>query len=813
MNANKILRYSIISGIFLLPFICLIVSDHLFFPFITGKNFTFRIIVEIITALWIILALRDNSYLPKSSRLFQAFAIFVAVIFISDLLSPNVHKSFWSNYERMEGWFTLAHLFALFAVASSVLTKKVWHSLFHTGIGVGIFLYVYSVLQLNHELLINQGGVRIDGTFGNATYLAIFMLFLIFFTVLSIFDTKEGSSRGIMASGFVGFGLSVFSPFIRYFSRLLDFNRFNNHFPSAQEKIANNIHFFTGPLGVKIFWLSVLALVIIAFLWFYEKNLSRAWRVAIRNGFYILALISEFYVLYNTATRGATLGLLGGLFLAAILIAVFEKNQSSLKKISIGGIVAVILLVGGFWTLKNADFVKNSPVLSRFSSLSVTDKTTTSRFQIWNMAYQGFKERPIFGWGQESFNYVFNKYYDSRMYSQEQWFDRAHDVFFDWLVAGGILGILSYLSLFIFALYYLWKRDSPFSLVERSFITGLFAGYFFHNLTVFDNITSYMLFVFVIAYINSGVGSVSQGLKNKISAFPSGVKNRIMVPVVAVLIIFVIYRLNVPSIRAASSLISALSGQSGGAMVNFSYFEKAFSYKGLGDSEIREQLVQKTSEAISNQSVDLKIKNAFFDLSRKEMDKQLKLTPDDARYFLFAGSLLGRAGDFDNAIAGLKKAHELSPKKQTILFELGSVYLSRRDYPNAEATLKQAFLLDQTFDEARKIYAISLVYAKKDGDAQEILKSLQPESYLGDQRLLIAYFSSGYFGRALDSVNYLIKKNPTNGQYYFTLAAIHVQMQNRAQALSDIAKAVSISPSLKEQADYFTKQIKEGKSI
>src|SRR3989344_2231788 len=124
MQTNKILRNIILTGIFLLPFICLFVSNHFFFPFITGKNFAFRIIVEFITGLWIILALRDHTTLPKFSRIFQAFALFVIFLFISDLLSPNVYKSFWSNYERMEGWVTLAHLLALFVVLSSVMTKK-----------------------------------------------------------------------------------------------------------------------------------------------------------------------------------------------------------------------------------------------------------------------------------------------------------------------------------------------------------------------------------------------------------------------------------------------------------------------------------------------------------------------------------------------------------------------------------------------------------------------------------------------------------------------------------------------------------------
>ena len=41
------LRYVAIAGAFALPFVVLFVAQSLFFPFITGKNFAFRIIVEI----------------------------------------------------------------------------------------------------------------------------------------------------------------------------------------------------------------------------------------------------------------------------------------------------------------------------------------------------------------------------------------------------------------------------------------------------------------------------------------------------------------------------------------------------------------------------------------------------------------------------------------------------------------------------------------------------------------------------------------------------------------------------------------------
>ena len=81
-----------------------------------------------------------------------------------------------------------------------------------------------------------------------------------------------------------------------------------------------------------------------------------------------------------------------------------------------------------------------------------------TRFAIWHMAFEGLLARPITGWGQEGFNYVFNKYYDPTLWGQEQWFDRAHDVFLDWLVAGGVPALLLFLALFVSSVVALYRN-------------------------------------------------------------------------------------------------------------------------------------------------------------------------------------------------------------------------------------------------------------------------------------------------------------------------------------------------------------------
>ncbi|MDO8590902.1 MAG: hypothetical protein Q7R65_02900, partial [bacterium] len=75
------------------------------------------------------------------------------------------------------------------------------------------------------------------------------------------------------------------------------------------------------------------------------------------------------------------------------------------------------------------------------------------------------------------------------------------------------------------------------------------------------------------------------------------------------------------------------------------------------------------------------------------------------------------------------------------------------------------------------------------------------------------YYSAGNFGKALEGINFLLKKDPGNVQYYFTRAAIEVALGRRTSAIADLNKVGEINPSAKAQADKFIEQVKAGKRI
>src|SRR6185503_2743161 len=93
MSYTRVLRWVLLLGSALIFFIPFIIADggagyqqtanfyipfsNMFFPFITGKNFAFRIVVEVLFAAYVLLALREPKYRPRSSHVMWALGLFV----------------------------------------------------------------------------------------------------------------------------------------------------------------------------------------------------------------------------------------------------------------------------------------------------------------------------------------------------------------------------------------------------------------------------------------------------------------------------------------------------------------------------------------------------------------------------------------------------------------------------------------------------------------------------------------------------------------------------------------------------------------
>ena len=520
--------------------------------------------------------------------------------------------------------------------------------------------------------------------------------------------------------------------------------------------------------------------------------------------FYGITILLNTFILYHTATRGAILGFIGAILLISLFVSLLEKENKKIRKICIGFLIATILFVTGFLMIKDSSFVKEREVLNRFATISLEEQTTKSRFMIWGMAWEGVKERPILGWGQENFNYVFNKHYNPKMYGQEEWFDRTHNVFMDWLIAGGFLGLLAYLSLFVGILYYLWnkKYGRNFSVLEKSIFTGLLAGYFVHNLFVFDNITSYIFFFAILAFVHNSIEFEGNNEFDVLDKIKEDHKTTILIPVIVALVIFSLYFFNIKGLLANKYLLSGLSPHPEGLSENLKNFNKALDYNTYSDQEIREQLLSFTLK-IGNLKNEPEVIRDFVELTKIEILKEIEKDPINTRNRMLAGSFMNNFGMYEEGMFQLNKALELSPNKQSIYFEMGLANINQGKYDQALNLFKIAYELEPKYNKARELYALSAIYAGKNGVANELLKG-----EIGvNANFLNAYKNTGQFTKMILVAEKMVENNPNDVQVHISLAAAYYEVGRNLEAIEQLKIAIQMDPNFKEQGEGFIKAI------
>jgi O-antigen ligase len=414
---------------------------------------------------------------------------------------------------------------------------------------------------------------------------------------------------------------------------------------------------------------------------------------------YISIAVFNAFILFKTGTRGAFVGLVVGLVLSSIYLAWKEKNKI-IRFGAIGFLTAIVVSVGFLGIFKQSAIVKNSNQLNRFAQLVTTDYRSVlenqgeARTMIWSMAYEGFKEKPILGWGQDNFGYVFAKHYNPGMYDQEQWFDRSHNVFMDWLTAAGVLGLLGYLSLFVIALYFIFSKKASFTIIERSVWLGLLASYFIHNIFVFDNLSSYVLFFLILAYINDRY-THDRNEKVEHKNITEEDKNKfILLGIISLFIIsYIGYQTILKPYTQNTKLIGILKDlQVKGVTNNFDKdFKAVLDLGGTGKFEGFEQLSTLLPKILLQENISTTTKQNVSMLYKGLVDEYDKEKNQDARYNYFVSNTYRSLGMKDQALVYSDRAYELSPKKQSFAYNKALILMNTGDLNGTLVLLKKAY--------------------------------------------------------------------------------------------------------------------------
>jgi O-antigen ligase/Tfp pilus assembly protein PilF len=724
---KDILQGVVIIGLFLIPFLPIYVANDFFFPYITGKNFAFRIIVEVIFASWALLALYDARYRPRFSWILSAFAVFLGVMALANALGAYPLQSFWSNFERMDGYVTLVHLFMLIVVMASMFTtKKIWTYFLHLSVAIALLVALHGLGQYFGVLDGPASSrVRIDSRLGNAAYMAVYMLFHIFMLLWLLVNSKVNMHKVLYVAGVV-----------------------------------------------------------------------------------VLAVTLLF-----TGTRGTFLGLVGGVIVAVAYVAIFGRKYPEFRKVAIGAFIAIAILGTGFYFVRDSDFVQSQGSLARIANISITNDLIT-RSTIWKMAYEGVKERPLLGWGQSNFNFVFNKQYEPSLYAGESWFDRTHNIIFDWLIAGGIFGLLSYLSILAASFYYLLVeplvkkgKGETFNVLERGVLIGLLVGYTLHNLVVFDNIISYIFFGTILALIHSRVGEKIKKIEAlKINPQLIG---QFVTPLVVIVLVATVYFVNAPGIGAAKDIIDAMKAPT--VKERLTEFDSALARNSFAQQEIVEQLTQQAISFAKNEKVPEAERRAMIQRAELELLKLIQEKPNDARLHTFLSTFYRSMGAFKEAQAQAAIARELSPNKQAIITEQGVIELQLGNVEKATEYFKTAFELYESNTQARIFYAAIFAGSKNITEARELIGTEYLEQFAINDFALSMVNQSGDREFLVELFEIRIKAQPTEVQNRMNLAFVYYEMEQIPKAIEVLQQAAIDFPDVATSTQCYIENLQKGK--
>lgn len=160
------------------------------FPFIVPKILFFRIIVELAFVLYLFLIWRNKSFLPRKNLLLYLTSLFMLIIFLSAVFGVDWQNSWWGNFERMEGVFTILHVYLYFILLGSILReKKDWQRFFNILLAVSATVIFTGLIQRFASAgkpFITLGSTnRVFGTLGNYIYFGQYSFFTFWLAALS----------------------------------------------------------------------------------------------------------------------------------------------------------------------------------------------------------------------------------------------------------------------------------------------------------------------------------------------------------------------------------------------------------------------------------------------------------------------------------------------------------------------------------------------------------------------------------------------------------------------------------------------------
>lgn len=556
-----------------------------------------------------------------------------------------------------------------------------------------------------------------------------------------------------------------------------------------------------------------------------EENKGLRW-------IYLIALPIQFMAMKEANTSGAFVGLGFSVIVFTFLYGALHKN----KKIKIAFLTCFFILSAftGYTFLINRENIvtNNVKILGRIvRGLDLKKDTFQTRLISWRAAIKDFKAHPITGTGHGNYAITFDKYFDPSFYDytrRETYFDRAHNNVIDIATTSGLVGLITYLTIFGAVAYYLMRvlYEKKISVIEFSIITSLLTAYFVQNLAVFDSFVTYLSLMAVLSYIY---------WLDKNHEYETPVKDRVLenkeiyaLAGAGLLMLLIIFQYN---IKPWKMLIGTIDGQrawaSGDLEATTDKYKEALNYETVLDRDSRTSYIRIMSgnpSQLRQMPKDKAMK--IIDYSIELADINVKFNPGDSMNQMMLAQLLNMAASYskDNqekfeyysqrALEAIDKSIEASPGRVPIYFQKAQIYITRGEKDKTLETLKYAVGLNDDYYDSHCHYGRTLLfYGDKEDGYAAIGKCIDKG---GAELLAPAGFVKGFIDHYTPLEDWqkltrlwvrMTNLEPNKYEHRIELAKVYEKTGKYDLAIAAAEKALELNPTISDYVNDFIVKI------
>lgn len=554
---------------------------------------------------------------------------------------------------------------------------------------------------------------------------------------------------------------------------------------------------------------------------FFISGIAREYYRGTRRTYVHIGMGLQLLAILVSATRGT----LVACAMVAIIALVYQawKGTGVVRVYAQRGLAVFLIGIALMYAYREVLSQVPFDPIRRVASISLSDPTVSSRLFIWSNVLSETKERLLTGYGAEHIDMVFSRIYDPSALVEE-WFDRSHNAYLDYLVQFGVFGLLAYIGLLGIIVrggYRLFKHGDVFGF----WVLGFIGVYAIQNFFVFDTAVTFwfLLAVCAIVLVRQEVGKRSVLFSRTPGLFR----------LVSVGLLMLIIPVSIAPIRANLKAFEAYQYQIVDVARSKAAFEKGLSLDTYANLEYGyNAYFMYTDSQIFRLSGEERA--TAYRTAAAMLEQAYNQYPYDARTALYFAQVLSSAPSgavVDNELlsGALARVLALSPKRSQAWFILANVAIAdantfppgsvgrKKGYASAEDILTRYMAMVPGLAEPHFVLAqLKLAMDNRVDAAKEAErgKELYKSSEKTARRAVAYYGSVGNLEETKFFLEEIITYNPRDYASRFDLAKVRYVLGDRAAAL-DIVKALRIEQSdiLKTDPDFMSAIVEYEKTI